>query len=816
MAAESESGEIDAEELQDRVIGRQMQNLTQGKAFEEFMTSRLESEMDELDAQIDKRLENVDLENMSEEERSKIREELIRLVKDGMMLDYVFGIYTNSHPLENLPSEQRDPQHSISPEYPKPDFAVPMEEFSLENWPHITALNRALISAARGLERGRLKMFTVQETWKAYARCRGALRLNPSSVPDEAWQLLWNCFANEASLNNKHVKLLGDDMIAAGLSLRDWQRLFYIQAESVEGGRLAAIEQWESCEMTLGKNPDTFKDYWELGISMYGQNNQLDKVLKAAKVLVQTAKDPTEFRIFLPIIQAFLSSDHKGRARMAWALYIRLRLRMGQEMEMKDYDAVISMFFAADLPHLALGVFKDMMLRGDASAKRYDSVAHYASDPGVMSDHDLLKVGQKELTWEDSRALARLPAKFRNKFFFGKWLKKLIAEGQFDASITVFNLMNEQGVRPDPRYMNGLIGAWLRTGKARYHRLAEDTAWRMIQERLDYVENQGTAPVLEFPLRTVRGASKVSYKEIHKHPPATIETFSILIEDYRRRQRHDRMKDLLATIERAKIRPNTFFMNQLMMVGSEVQQFWAWDTYTSFTQNSGVQPDWDTFDYLWWLAKRAVDPIRSSPIKNKNKPTLARGLQTADIPRTMFAEMTKWVPVLTQKGRQMTKEVYDRIILCFSLAQDHSGTAVALRALQRHFNMFPSEETVRTVVLQLAATGLERQPGLSPRRLNLRRSPAVKERVVQVTRLLEGFKKQRVDTLLQQGIVFEELEGDAKLEESLVLMTGLLRHITQIRSEGGNVDRAFKTAAKQMGVPDCSLNEDSSGLSDQS
>ena len=97
MAAESESGEINDEELQDRVMGRQMQNLTQGKAFEEFMTSKLETEMDELDAQIDERLESVDLENMSEDERSKIREELIRLVKDGMILDSSFTIFTNSH-----------------------------------------------------------------------------------------------------------------------------------------------------------------------------------------------------------------------------------------------------------------------------------------------------------------------------------------------------------------------------------------------------------------------------------------------------------------------------------------------------------------------------------------------------------------------------------------------------------------------------------------------------------------------------------------------------------------------------------------------
>jgi hypothetical protein len=84
MKEEKGAEEIDEEELQDRVIGRHMQKLFQGEALENFLAAKLESQMDELDAEIDKRLENVDLENMSEEERSKVREELYHLVKESM------------------------------------------------------------------------------------------------------------------------------------------------------------------------------------------------------------------------------------------------------------------------------------------------------------------------------------------------------------------------------------------------------------------------------------------------------------------------------------------------------------------------------------------------------------------------------------------------------------------------------------------------------------------------------------------------------------------------------------------------------------
>lgn len=641
-------------------------------------------------------------------------------------------------------------------------------------------------------------------TWRAYNDCRSALLSQPNLVPTEAWQLLWSVFADPQNVQNRLLKVLGEDMTNAGLPLQDWQRLFYIQANFAKGGQHAAvaIEQWEGIKTELGEDPNSLKGYWELGVSMYSQTYQFGKALKAAKPLVQTSKDPTDFRIFIPIIEAFLSSNEKEKEQKAWALYIRLRLGLGSRMEMKDYDAVTSIFFKAYLPDLALGVFRDMMLAGDASTGQHDSMMRYGDGPGVKSDLDLMSIGEQELTWDDPRVLAKLPAEFNNKFFFGKWLKKLIAEEKFDASISVFNLMHERGIRADPRYLNGLIGAWLRSGLARNHKLAEDTAWRMIQERLDYVENQDTAAKLTLPLRGVGWHDKSSHKSILRHPMATIETFAVLIQDYRRRQRHDRMKDLFAALKQAKVQPNTFFMNQMIMVDSEAQHFWAWDMYSSFTGTYGVHPDFDTFVFLWYLAKQAVDPT----FTNRNKKRrLARNVENSAVPRTMFAEMTKWAPRLNQKGN-LRRELYDIIILSFSLAQDQAGTAVALRALQRHFNMLPNENTVRTIVLQLTRAGFKDEHGRTPRRLNLKKSAVVKERVAQVTRLLEDFKKKRVDALLEQGIVFEELPGDTKLEESLILMSELLRHVTQIRlQEGKSVAQLSEAAAKDMGVADCAV-----------
>jgi hypothetical protein len=85
MVAEGETEEIDEEELQERVVGRHMQNMVQGDGMVDILAKELESQMEEIGAEVDRRLENVDMENMSVEGRSKIREEIFQLVLNNSM-----------------------------------------------------------------------------------------------------------------------------------------------------------------------------------------------------------------------------------------------------------------------------------------------------------------------------------------------------------------------------------------------------------------------------------------------------------------------------------------------------------------------------------------------------------------------------------------------------------------------------------------------------------------------------------------------------------------------------------------------------------
>jgi pentatricopeptide repeat protein len=658
----------------------------------------------------------------------------------------------------------------------------------------IVSLNNALRQASQQIQEGQKLAPEIQkQTWKAYLLCRNVLLSEPADVPFGVWSTLWKVFSDEQKANldrMAHINYLGGDMMRAGVPLDPSQQLLYIEACFVEKDHKAALDMWENAKDSFGNDVVGFREYLRLGVQMFCHNGQIKQALQTTSFLLNTTDDVADGRIILHIIQACVRLPTEAEKKVAWALYIRLRAILGPEMNMEDYDAVTSIFLAASQPDLALGAFKDMMLTGSKHAAEQDSTTLYQRAIGIGDGLDLATINRAELNWEDSRTLAKLPSQFNNKFFFGKWIKKLIGDHELDAAKKVLDLMMERGIHPDAKYMNGLIGALYRTGTVREQALAEDLAWKMIASRIQFVEQRTTESNLEGPLRAVKVGGRDGHKSILLTPKATIETFSILVQQYRRRQKQDRLVDLFRTLNKAQIPPNTIFMNQLIMVDTKSHQSqWAWDTYHSLVDVHGVAPDFETFEFLWHLMKKATDPVS----KGSHRPFATC--------RSLFAEMVKRAPMLN-KGGKMPRDLYDEVILCFSLAEDQVGTAVALRALQQLFNLYPNEQTVRTVVLQLARLRLRNAAGSRPRRLDLNK--ATKARIAQVTEVLAAFKNQRAEELLQHGIVFEELPEEAKLEESLLLLSHLLQHVYKakmsgLEAPGSNV--MSKMAAEQMGVP---------------
>lgn len=681
--------------------------------------------------------------------------------------------------------------------------AIPVGAFPDDRQVNILRLNIALEKSVKNDSSEK----TLKDLWKWYSLSRKGLALNWKHVPTDVWTALWNGFSKNSITNPDrmpHIRKLGEDMKAAGVKMTNHQTLLYLEALFLNGDQKEAIDHWESSRATLIYDSSVADDYWALGARMLANDNRPDEAQQAADILLNGSDGEKDVRVLLPIIRSWLLSSDSASVQKAWAMYVRFKFLLGTGATMDDYDAVTGAFLDAQQTDLALAVFRDMMMTGDPSAYHQDSVAVYKRNQDSLGDLHSMNFWPGETTWKSHNAFTTLLPKQRNKFFFGSWIKKLIGDDRVHSAAQVLDLMYERGIPPDPRHMNGILGAWFRTGIAANHKKGEDLAWRMIGDRLSFVKMRSEKSGLSGPVRAIFNRSKNDFKRLPSARIAvlaTSETFSILIEYYQQRQKHERVQELYDMIGAAQISPSTSFLNDMLLIGvrSHKKQ-WSWATYHQMIEH-GVQPDHDTFGLLWQLMKAHVDPV-----KNRTR----AGFPSC---KALFAEMVKWEDVL--KREPFARDIYELIVLCFGLADDQIGTAITLRAMHQVFNISPDQNTVRSVALQLAKVGV-RGSGAPSRRLNL--NSENKKKVAQIAKVLSNLKEERVKVLEQEGVNVNEMNDAQRAEESILLLCDVLRFATQTRNkkfleanwedtDSGNqtssLERMGQEAAKMMGVPSC-------------
>jgi pentatricopeptide repeat protein len=618
--------------------------------------------------------------------------------------------------------------------------------------------------------------------------CRSALVAMPKKIPRGFWSNLWMLFSKDDSTNYvdrmAHVMYLGEDMQKAKAAMTLDQKFLYLEALLVHGNLEVAENLWKACEgeaKAKGRSGESF----ELGVKLYCRKGEPNRALEVAnKRLSGREVDGAAYRILLPILQTCLAINNPSSIQLAWGIYAQLRTKLGSGMVMGDYDTITMSFLEANKSNMALATFKDMMLKPGMQDKHHSTEVYTpaASQMGLGVKVD---------------TPVRLPTEFNNKFFFGSWIKKLLGDGEIDAAKKVFDLMADRGMCPDARYVNGFIGACIREGTQSRVSLAEDIAWKMISRRLEFVSIRKFSYNLEGPLRAVPSTDKPGVRNVKDLvPPATIETFCILIQLYRRRQQKQSLLDLVDTLRRTEIKPNTSFMNELLSMDAKniKNDGWTWETYQSLSESPNAAPDFETFTILW------------RTLCQHSNGMLNRPHERLKVARSLFSEMVKHKRSLKRAG-SLPREVYEYVILSFSLAEDQAGTAVALNALHYHFDTAPDEDTVRTIILQLAKFGQKNEHGYRSRRLGLRNA-ATQVRIEKVTKVFQQFTEARHEALLQQGFVFEDLSEKEKSHEVLIVLTDLLRYAFQTKIEAEErklytVSVVCEKAAEQMGVPEC-------------
>lgn len=673
------------------------------------------------------------------------------------------------------------------------NLEIPLD-VPLEQDIYLQRLNESLQDAATNTTYTQ----SQKRLWKWYIRCKQSLPPFLHLIPTDSWVVLW---ASQRNMKNSdpdraaHLRILAEDVLSTGRILSSKQRVEYIeslsQVESVE----RALNQWEEERSYHEKNEKMSEDFAGLGIRLYAQHGAPQKAQNLAEDLTAlTEPGDGKIRWIIPVIEAWIHGGEDSGIRNAWTLYLRFKSQLERDMQLYDYDDITMCFLRAGQTAIALAVFKDMMLTGKAS--QYESTELYKTALGVVGSLQAESINVADLNKVSMTALTALPRGFQNKFFYGSWIKKLLGMGEVTAAASVVELMYERGVKPDAKHINGIIGAYLRKGGARDRGKAEQMGWAMIQERLDMVAERGrkragsaTSPA------TITGIHPL---KIPSHlqrivPPATIETFSLLLLYYGRRGMLNQVQQLKDDLARAEIHPNSYFMNHLLYAELRRGRHGAaYKIYRGMSRT--VQPDLQTFACLWDCEKAHLDRLS------------IHGVDGFPGPRVVLYDMVNWFSQLGDRARdsarqEFTRDLYDQIVRCLCLAEDVEGTTVALYALKEYFHLYPDQDTARLITLQIARIVSKPPRTTRRRRARLLSIPENKTNVLKFAQVLVLLTEQRAEKLAQRGIKVDELDAPAQAEEHLFLLAEFMRKVLLRTAQGdSSPESIIEKAAWEMGV----------------
>ncbi|KAI0459395.1 hypothetical protein F5B21DRAFT_456573 [Xylaria acuta] len=616
-------------------------------------------------------------------------------------------------------------------------LAIPINGLNGNRQDRIHRLNNWIRRCSRAREKNNVLPKDVQGLWKSYSAARATLSGRWHTVPASTWEVLWQILSAEYTFNTSrmsHIYALAKDMQQSAVSLRPEQQILALEAIFIDGWENEAIENHRRHVSTLGANPETFVPFWQLGLQMYCRVGDLERAQRIARTILQSPYE-TDPRVVQPLIK--LCAETPAAVETGFKLYRDLRASLGDSMVIEDYDRIISYFLASGNTEYALFIFVDMMKSGSVDLV---GAQHY-------------------------------PPSIANPFFFGKWLKRLIGAGDLEGAFNVLCFMRSQGITPRAIQVNGLIGAWLRSGAADNVQKAEDVAWAMMNTRIQFVE-------LRSRKASLPGVNL--YQCGDGWPRANLETFSLLAENYRERGLTAKMGPLWESFQDAEIAPDSFFLNQLLLsLLQEGKGDALLPTYQEMFKRFNLKPDSHTFMALW----QALPANRFIRI-------LQRDLNAeASRTRTLFSEMMKHASIFKSKdGVEMDQFLARNILHSFRKIRDRAGLLLAYRALRRIFNYNPPDMVVFEMLL--GTLDLER---LAKRREG--------SKLIRARASLDHYLAHRHGELAQSGEINdgEEMSLELRIEETgNFLELQLETAFSDIAEE--DVQRLAVEAAREMGL----------------
>ncbi|KAI3397610.1 hypothetical protein diail_10583 [Diaporthe ilicicola] len=634
----------------------------------------------------------------------------------------------------------------------------------------LTHLNKYIERSTKLLNKNQLGYQHISKTWTYFMQAKSILSDPQRLVPNNAWNSLWAIFSLNSEANPQrmaHVRSLCQVMTDNGVQLSDEQHLLQIEALYSEGYETVAIETWKRLCPTLGGSGTSAMAFWEMGVRLWSQQGDIERAERACQAILDRASPsiPADSRVLLYLMRAYVSTP--DLAEKGFKLYRRMRdlaVELDKPMEIDDYDNVISIFLTTGHTDFAMYAFTDMIYSGTVNL-----------------------YGKK-----------KLPSSLANRFFFGKWLKRLIGARDLDGAYKVLVYMQGNGVMAAAVQVNGLIGAWLRSRTTENRKKAELLAWSMIHSRKAFVELRQRERSIEWPIRLYDG--RPNNKE-HKGddldytmvPRASAETFILLAENYRERGLFGRLEELFVAYKECEVGGDAMMMNEMIM--AEVAQGnakKARELYDLMVHEHSIIPNTDTYAILF--KSLPINNLRGRQLTQIAPELTAESQRQA---RDFFKDMITSAWLYQEKRRtrvgELSEEQVKLILHSFRKCADWAGVIVALVCL-RDLMRF---RITRNVLLEMIAEyeGIDRP------------SPRSAKVVMRTTMKLETMIEQLQKRQQQEQAQSEDPDaGPSEVKEPQMMYDILLEYYHKKADEDYrdtlHFNEIFKTAQEEMGATD--------------
>ncbi|GAM82658.1 hypothetical protein ANO11243_006400 [Dothideomycetidae sp. 11243] len=657
------------------------------------------------------------------------------------------------------------------------------------------------------------------ELWKWYLRATRNIPGVHGNIPPAAWAILWRTQINDQmspESRNERIMELVDGMARAGLVLNADQKEAKLEALVMVGKGKQALMEWEEdFKAAEGKDENNLRHGIKLFAAL-GDIRNGTQMLKKYQELFPLG-DP---RIMHTLVAACIQThnDH-----MAYSLYLSMRHRLNSRMRATDFDYVAVRFLAHDKMDLALAVFRDMMIQGTQTIQRGKLAAEEEQKmlEGMIYRIDAMHSRSKktdDVNKISLEALTHLPKQWQNKFFFGKWIKKLIGMNDLDNAAKVIELMYQRGIEPDRGHVNGLIGGLIRSGLPNRVKKGETLAWSMIQKRIELISRrQGRkAPLATKTLSVVSSdhdnhKPKIPLDLSRPAPTANTETFNVLGLNYLLKQDWIYLALLQEMLEPADLIMSSFFMNHLLYMKMYTKgPDEMWSHFLEYTKTT--LPDIDTFDCLWQAQQR-----KTAQRSRVHSPDQAHATQALPAPRTLYATMMGWTDVLDQRKRLkasdgFSEEIYARIISTLCDKNDFASIVPALHGILSRFEAGPSQ-----VIKELIIIGLSNllEPQAPQIRIGSRAKiqiAANQSRVRGIRLALGRIRERRKESVQGDGQATNQPSEKDLATAEVNLLSELIRTVLlRVHGDASVVEAAILDARAEMGLGDMTMGDRETG-----